>query len=53
MFGILAIVTFIIDFFLRAGNVSTNSAWLSFPALTALGLAFLAVHLVYPWKPWR
>lgn len=45
MFGLLAVITFGLDFILVGLKATTNS-WFSGTALIALGLAFLALHLL-------
>lgn len=53
MAGLLAIVAFIISFFLNVFSVAHG--WFNWQALMVLGLVFLAVHLYRDWWPdgWR
>ena len=50
MFGILAIVAFLLDACLIFLGAVGLPVWLG---IAALGLAFLSVHATYPWTPWR
>lgn len=52
MFGILAVVTFGLDFVLIGLRAVTNS-WFSPVGLVALGSAFLALHLLGAWDRMR
>lgn len=52
MFAVLALVAFLIGLIVRlsgagSGHLGDPTVWLF------LGLAFLAVHLLYPYTPWR
>lgn len=42
MFAFIACVIFVLAFVLVGAAVAVTTAWLSWPALIALGLAFLA-----------
>lgn len=53
MFGILALVVFIIDFFVALGNLHGTGNLFTFEALTSLGLVFFVAHTLYDWRPWR
>jgi hypothetical protein len=51
MFGIAAVVMFAIALILHiAGG---GHGHLDVTTFTLLGLLFLAVHLMWPWTPWR
>ena len=49
MFGILAVVTFALNFVLIGLRATTNS-WFSPVALLSLGLFFLALHVIGAWE---
>jgi hypothetical protein len=51
MAGILAIVAFIMAFFLKVANLSSG-VW-DWTAIMLLGLVFLAIHCVRDWWPGR
>jgi multisubunit Na+/H+ antiporter MnhB subunit len=52
MAGILSIVFFAIAFILYASKSGNPAPWDS-TGFTLLGLMALAVHMLWPWYPWK
>jgi len=52
MFGIAAVVAFAVALILQLASVS-KGVFLTVATFTLIGLLCLAVHLVWPYTPWR
>ena len=52
MFGVAAIVAFVVALILQLASVS-KGVFLTVETFTLIGFICLAVHLVTGWLPWR
>ena len=50
MLAILALVLFLLSWFLHGAAVSGMPTWINWTGLALLGLAAVAAHLVWPWR---
>jgi hypothetical protein len=52
MFGIASVVAFAVALILDLASVH-KGVFLTVTTFMLIGLLCLAIHMVYPWQPWR
>lgn len=53
MLAVIAVILFAVAWFEHGAGSGHVSAWFSWQGTMVLGFFFLALHLCWPWTPWR